>query len=283
MKLKTLVTAVTLALASATVLADDKVKVQYVGLPQVGPSVIHAQAVNKALSMDSEFVSKKDCAAGLDYVDNNDNVISIIASTAQTSAKIKNIPCAPKTTPDEILYTASQYLAFCHLPDNKVDIYRDRFTIAHASVAPFAKISNNFNIENGTSMISIPVKSSVQSLASVLNGDTDYGFIVEAIADPQVAAGAISCPYTTNPNDKKRFVGKHFRMAIPDYGINWMISLKTDDPEVRKAVLKDLETNEDFKKWRAKGKISNFKTRKFTQSDINKWNKHIDQVIKDLH
>ena len=283
MKLKSLVTVVALALTSATVLAEDKVKVQYVGLPQVGPSVIHAQAVNKALSVDSEFVSKKDCAAGLDYVDNNNNVISIIGSTAQTSSKIKNIPCAPETKPEEILYTASNYFALCHAPDNDVDIYRDRFTIAHASVVPFSKIANNFNIENGASMVSIPVQSSIQSLASVMNGDTDYGFIVEAIADPQVEAGAISCPYTTNPNNKKRFIGKHFRMAIPDYGIQWMISLKTDDPEIRKAILKDIQTDSGFEAWRTKGKISNFKTRKFTQADINKWNKHIDQVIKDLH
>jgi hypothetical protein len=268
-----------LSLLAVSAWADEKIKVMYLGLPQVGPSVIHAQAFGKHFSEPTTFVSMKDCQAGLDYINKNTDIIYLLASTNAATSKKHNIDCQPKITPADIVYTSNQYFNLCRRPDNKKNILRDRFTIGAASVVPMMGIANDYNLQNGMSMIAVPLQSSTQVVTSVMNGDVDWGFIVQAIADPHVAAGKLECPYSTNPK-ADNYVGRKFQLAIPDYKLKWLMVAKTSDPTVKAAAAKAVLSKE-HQEWLDQNRFDNIKTSGFEQTDLDKWNSDLDNVIKN--
>lgn len=267
------------ALLAGTATADEKIKVMFLGLPQVGPTVIHAQALGKHFSEPTTFVSMKDCAAGLDYLEKNTDVVYLMSSTNGATSKKLNIACQPKINPADIVYTSSQYFNLCRRPDNKKNIFRDRFTIGAASVVPMMGIANDYNIQNGMSMIAVPMQSSTQIVTGVINGDVDWGFIVQAIAEPQVATGKLECPYSTDPKSAG-YVGRKFQLQIPDYKLKYLTILKTNDSAVRTAVAKAVNSKE-HQAWLEQNRFDDIKTSGFEQSDLDKWNNGLDNVIKN--
>ena len=280
MKFKSmLVTAFALLVgAISTASADEKIKVMYLGVPQVGPSVVHAQNFAKQLKTPYTFISQKDCAASMDYLKANTDVVYLLASTNAMTQKKHGVDCTPKFEPTDLVYVADNYFHLCRKPGSKKDIMRERFTIAGASVLPLMGIANDYNIQNGMSMIAVPVQSSDQVITSILNEDVDYGMIITTAADPQVASGKLECPYTTNPK-AENYVGKKFRLAMPDYKIRWLMAIKSSDPAVRSEITRAAQSK-DYTDSLTKLGYVNIRNTNLDQSDIDRWNTWIDDNLK---
>lgn len=265
---------------STAVMADEKIKIMYVGLPQVGPSVVHAQSFGKNLKVPFTFVSMKDCAASLDYVNNNTDVVYLIASTNAITSKNRGVDCTPKFAPSEIVYIADNYFSICRKPGNTKNIMRDKVTMAGASVLPLDGIVRDFNEQNGTNIVPVPLQSSGEIVTSIINGDVDWGMIVSTVATPQVASGRLECSYSTNPR-ADNFVGRTFRLTMPDYKIRWLMAVKTSDPAVKAEVVKTAQSKE-YNEFLAKLGYINVKTANLEQSDTDRWNKYIDENLKNF-
>jgi hypothetical protein len=260
--------------------ADEKLKVMYVGLPVTGPGVVFAQTYAKNLKMPYTFVTVKDCNEAIEYVKNNDNIIWLTGSTSVAITRKHGIECAPKYKPQEIVFISEAYWDFCHKVGVKKDILRERFTVAHSSIVPMLGIANDINRQNNMSMISIPVQSSDQAITSILNGDTDYGFIIQAVAKPMVASGKMECPLSTNPKSPN-YLAKQIRSTYPNYKSIWHMMVKTSDPAIRVEATRAAQSPE-FTEVLNKFSYVNTKTQNFDQSDIDRFENDVQSVLDNF-
>lgn len=260
--------------------ADTTLKVMYVGLPQVGPAVAFAQAYAKNLKVPTEFVSMKDCASALKAIDESDNVVYLISSTNTVTSTRRGVECVPKFKPEDMVYYTDNYFNYCRKPDNKKNFLRDRITMGHASVIPMMGIANDLNIQNGTSIVSVPFQSTPQVLTGIINGDVDWGMAIVSVSESMIASKQIECPYTTDPR-AANFIGRQLRGTSPDFTLSYIMAIKTKDPAIRAEATRAAQSKE-FGEFLTAGKFVNVKTSNFEQKDIDKFNQRNAEVITNF-
>ena len=67
-----------LTVFSTFAIADEKLKVLYVGAPQSGPPVVLTQSLAANLTVPWEFVSMKDCDSALRVIEQEKNVLFVM-------------------------------------------------------------------------------------------------------------------------------------------------------------------------------------------------------------
>lgn len=272
-KRKAVIVATLLTFSWSATAAD--LEVLFVGLPQAGPSVALTQAYAQGLKTPHKFTPVKDCKSSLDVVANSDNVVYLIGNTSTLGALRSGQECVPKLIPDDIIFTANNYFHFCHLPDSKKDLFKDRQTIAAASVVPVSGFAKSLNKENNTKLVPLSMLSSNEVALSVINKDIDWGIIITSVATPLITSGQLSCPYSTNPKEPN-YIAKNLRMDYSNLSQLWILSAKTKDPALKQAA-KSAVRSAEFNKFLEAGKFSDVKTENFTNKDIENFNKLIDQ------
>lgn len=265
--------------ASATAFAGDTVKVMYVGIPQVGPAISFIQSYAKNLPIDSKFVSMKDCELAMKEVENSDDVIYLISSTNTITSIKHNIECVPKFKPEDLIFTSYSYFDYCQKAGSKKDIFKERINIGAASIVPMDGMAKDLNANNGTRFVSVPYSSSVAVTGAIINDDIDWGFLMHSIAQPLVDAGKLECPYTSDPRSPK-YVAKSFRVAQPNFEMDYMMAVKTSNPKIRAAAIQAAQSK-GFGDWLKAGGFDLYKTSEFSQKDIDRWNKMNAETINN--
>lgn len=287
--LKKLVVAVGLATASWSAMAENDIKVMYVGPPQAGPPVIMAQAFGQALSKDgvaNSFVSHSDCVGSLKAINDNENVLFFMSDATTLVMKRRGDNCYPKFEPKDIVGTMSSSWHICKKPGTP-NMSSKKFIFGTSTVLPGDGVVRDLNKRNGLGATNVGMKSSSQILAAVLSGDVDFGMINPGVAEPLMAEGKLSCPLTFIPQGtdavpSKDFIGNTYDMTIPDLRCQYLMVLKTKDPKVREQVLKAAQGGE-FTKFLKTNSYIDVQVDNFKTSDVENFNNRMVTTEKELY
>ena len=139
-------------------------------------------------------------------------------------------------------------------------------------------MTKDMNANNGTHFVSVPYSSSVATSASIINGDIDWGFLMHSIAQPLVDSGKLECAYTSDPRSPK-YVAKSFRLLQPDFEMDYMMIVKSNNPKIRAAAVQAVQSKA-FNEWLKEDGLDLVKESGFTQKDIDRWNNMNATTIK---
>ena len=263
-------------------LAAEDLKVMYIGTPQVGPPIILTQAYAQNLTIPNTFISMKDCASALRAVEQNENVAFFISDMTTMSHQHRGEDCVPKFKPEDIVGTMATSWHLCRKPGGKA-LGAGRIAVGVASVLPGPGIIRDFNKQNGLNTVNVSLASSSQVLASVLNGDIDWGLLTPGVADPMVADGKLDCPLTFIPDgtpqvSKDKYIANHYDMKVPDLRCTFLLVIKKKDTKVLEAALQAAQSKEfaaflDKVKW-----INVNASGKFAQKDVDNFNAYIKKM-----
>ena len=279
-----------LLMASTLVLADDKLKVLYVGAPQSGPPIILTQSLAANLTVPWEFVSMKDCESALRVIDQEKNVLFLMSDITTMTGVRQKEECHPRQlkAKDIVGYTASSW-HLCKKAGSPLKIGQQRLALGVASILPVQGMVDDFNKQNKTKLIGVGLPSSAQVLTSLLNEDIDFGMINPGLSEPAIDEGKIECPYTFIPQgteklSKDKFVGNHYRMTVPFLYSAYFITVKTTDAKIRDDVNKAV-TSAKFNEFLTKSRYVGTKmgAGKFDDGDMDGFFGYINTLLTQLY
>lgn len=275
-----------LTLFSSAVFAEEDLKVLYVGAPQAGPPVILAQSYAQNLGIPNTFVSIKDCAGVMKFIDQNPNVAFFVSDMTTLTLKREGTDCMPKFKPEEVVGTMASSWHICKKTGGR-DMGQRRFTFGISTVLPVSGVARDFNKRNGVNAVPVGLASSSQVVAALLSGDIDWGMINPGVAEPLVQDGKIECPLTFIPQgtplvNAKSYIANHYDMTIPDLRCTYLLVVKSKDPKVREAALKAAQSK-GFAEFLDKSRYINVKLGNFTQADVNSFNDYLNRIEKELY
>ena len=281
---------VSLAFTSLQSLAADKLKVLYVGQPQAGPPMVITKALAENLTVDWEFVSRKDCAGALDVIDNNENVLFLMSDVTTMTGHRRDEQCLSKAVnvKDVVGTTASSW-HMCKVNGSEHEIGRKRFAVGVASILPVEGFVKDLNENNATKAIGVGYKSSAQVAQALLNGDVEWGMVNPGFSEPLMAEGKLVCPFTfikqgTEMVGKDKFMAKEFRMTVPELYSAYLININSGDENIRADVNKAI-TSDKFAEFLQKTRYINTKVGfdKIDVTEVDRFFKYIDTMLVELY
>lgn len=268
----------------------DTLKVLFVGQPQAGPPIIFTQALAKNLTGPWEFVSMKDCAGALRVINQNDNVLFVVADSATAIGLRQGESCVPpELKPRNIVGYSESTFHLCRKTDSKVEIGPQRFTLGIIGVLPVQGLVADFNKRNGTNAVGVAINNSSAAVSSLLAGNVDWATINPGIAEPLMSDGKIDCPYTfvssgTKKVPKDHWIGKHYNMTMPNLTTNFFVAVKSKNSNVYKDVEQALKS-ENFQKFLDQQVWVNTKIgyNKFTDADMDRYFNYINSLLSTFY
>ncbi len=279
-----------LLMFSTVVLADDKLKVLYVGAPQSGPPIILTQSLAANLTVPWEFVSMKDCEGALRVIEQEKNVLFLMSDVTTMTGIRQKEECHPKQlkAKDIVGYTASSW-HLCKKAGSNAKIGTDKFSLGVASILPVTGMINDFNKLNGTKAVGVALPSSAQVIAGLLNGDIQWGMVNPGISEPAIDEGKLECPMTFIPQGtaklpKEKFIGNHYKMTVPFLYSAYFIVIKSPDTKIRVDVDKAV-TGVKFNEFLTKSRYVGTKVGlgNFDDTDMDGYFGYINKLLTELY
>lgn len=279
-----------LALVSTAALADDKLKVLYVGAPQSGPPIILTQSLAANLTVPWEFVSMKDCEGALRVIEQEKNVLFVMSDAGTMTGVRQKEECHPKQlkAKDIVAYTASSW-HLCKKKGTSLKIGKERFAIGIASILPVAGFVNDLNKQNGFNAIGVGFPSSAQVATALMNEDIDWGMVNPGFSEPMIDQGKLECPITFIPQGtekvgKDKYIAEYFKMTVPFLYSAYFITVKSDDQKIREDVNR-AAGSEKFNEFLVKSRYVNTKIGlgKFDNTDMDGFFGYINKLLVQLY
>ena len=263
---------------SAPVLADEDLKILYVGNPQAGPPLVQAQSFAQNIKVPSTFVSLKDCPAALQTIDKNSNVVFLVSDLNTIASTQHGENCLPKIEPKDIVYTTKSTWQMCRAGGSHAVINTRRSTIGIISILPINGFVSDFNKLNGTNLVPVALYSSAQVITSIINGDVDWGLVNPGVAGPLVEAGKLDCPYTFEPDSPKN-ISRFFKTSLPEMSASYVVVAKTNNPAVRAEIVKAAQSPA-FAQWLTKTGYYGTKATNLSSKDIDSFNAGMQKLTE---
>lgn len=273
-------------LSTSAMAADEELKVLFVGTPQSGPPVILAQSYAQNLGSAGSFVSIKDCAGVMKFIDQNPNVAFFVNDMVTLTLKREGVDCMPKFKTEDVIASVSSSWHICKKPGGR-DMGQRRFTFGISTVLPVTGVARDFNKRNGVNAVPVGLASSSQVVAALLSGDIDWGMVNPGVAEPLIQEGKLECTLTFIPQgtqvvSKTSYIENHYDMTIPDLRTTYLLVIKSKDPKVREAALKAVQSK-GFSEFLEKSRYINVKLGTYTQADFNSFNAYATRIEKELY
>jgi hypothetical protein len=273
-------------LSTSAMAAEDDIKVLFVGTPQSGPPVILTQSFAQNLNVPNTFVSIKDCAGVMKFIDQNPNVAFFVNDMVTLTLKRQGLDCMPKFKTEDVIASVSSSWHVCKKPGGR-DIGQTRFTFGISTVLPVAGVARDFNKRNSVGAVPVGVPSSAQAVAGILSGDIDWGMINPGVAEPLIQEGKLECPLTFIPQgtqiiSSKAYIANHYDMTIPDLHTTYLLVIKSKDPKVKETAIKAVQSK-GFSEFLDKSRYFNVKLGNYTQSDFDNFTAYITRLEKELY
>lgn len=275
---------------STLVLADEKLKVLYVGAPQSGPPIILTQSLAANLTVPWEFVSMKDCEGALRVIEQEKNVLFLMSDVTTMTGVRQKEECHPKQlkAKDIVGYTASSW-HLCKKAGSNAKIGGDKFSLGVASILPVTGMVDDFNKLNGAKATGIALPSSAQVLTALLNGDIQWGMVNPGISEPAIDEGKLECPMTFIPQGtaklpKEKFIGNYYKMTVPFLYSAYFIVIKSPDTRIRVDVDKAV-SGAKFNEFLTKSRYVGTKVGlgNFDSTDMDGYFDYINRLLTDLY
>jgi hypothetical protein len=279
-----------LTVFSTFAIADEKLKVLYVGAPQSGPPVVLTQSLAANLTVPWEFVSMKDCESALRVIEQEKNVLFVMSDAGTMTGIRQKEECHPKQlkAKDIVAYTASSW-HLCKKKGTSLKIGKERFAIGIASILPVSGFVNDLNKQNGFNAIGVGFPSSAQVATALMNEDIDWGMVNPGFSEPMIDQGKLECPITFIPQGtdkvgKDKYIAEYFKMTVPFLYSAYFITVKSDDPKIREDVNR-AASSEKFNEFLAKSRYVNTKTGlgKFDNTDMDGFFGYINKLLVQLY
>ena len=279
-----------LTVFSTVAIADEKLKVLYVGAPQSGPPVVLTQSLAANFTVPWEFVSMKDCESALRVIEQEKNVLFVMSDAGTMTGIRQKEECHPKQlkAKDIVAYTASSW-HLCKKKGTSLKIGKERFAIGIASILPVSGFVNDLNKQNGFNAIGVGFPSSSQVATALMNEDIDWGMVNPGFSEPMIDQGKLECPITFIPQGtekvgKDKYIAEYFKMTVPFLYSAYFITVKSDDPKIREDVNR-AASSEKFNEFLAKSRYVNTKTGlgKFDNTDMDGFFGYINKLLVQLY
>jgi hypothetical protein len=244
---------------------------------KASPASVVAKNFEKAVGEGRiEFFQAGNCEEAEKKFNGNQSAVMIYNADVGIAAKSKNLACPLTAKPAQTVFIGKSYLRVCTKAGSSTPIQKAR-TMGAASVILSPGLIRDYN-SNGMNLRGVPYGGSKDVLAALISGDVDFGFVASAIADPAVAAGQISCPFTTDPREAN-YVGNTFKLQIPSLPIAKVFYTNSQDAKFVES-LRQAAKSTDFQAYLKKAGYSDIKIDGITAADIQQVQRHIDDSVK---
>ena len=244
------------------------------GNPQ-SPTSLFGQAYKSALGNNARWEQATSCQAAQTKLKKTPNAVLIWNSSNEFAERSQNTSCRPESfTTDNTVLIATNYMKICRATDNNKAITDPGVRLGLASMVATARHQADWN-RNGLNIKFVPYGGSAGVVTATLNKEVDYGWIAGAMATKQENAGRLECLYSTDRTSSK-FLGKTFKLSIPDFEIVTVIYTNAKDPAVIQQ-LKNATKNAEFVKW-----IEGSETKTIvdpTQKDLDYINGYVTRLL----
>lgn len=241
------------------------------------PGTVFAQSYYKTLK-DASWYQASTCEDAKIKYGRTQDAVMIYSSSVGVSSLNKGLSCDTDVVdPKQVVAITQTYFGVCRRPDSKVKFADPGVRLGIASVILAPGMIRDYN-NNGLNITAVPYGGSKDVLTAVIAGDVPFGVIGEGMAKNAVRAGQITCDFSTNPK-QPNFVGKTFKLKIPDLSLSLMIYTNSKDPSVITALRKGA-VNKEFDAYLESNGFVDTKTSDFTIKDIENFNGQIRRTYE---
>lgn len=237
------------------------------------PSTVFAMGIKEALG--SDFYQASTCEDALNTFKKTPNAVFIYNSSMEFGARNKGISCPLKgyATADNTVFVGQTPMWICRKPGTSHEFKKGANTLGMASMYATKRHEDNFRAA-GAEVKIVPYGGSKDIVNAVRAGDITLGWIGSGLARKQVEAGALDCPYSTDPQ-ATNFLGNAVGVTIPDFSIGYVVFTNSRDPKVLQR-LQTLQSNEKFQKYLESSLTTG--TWKPTQKDLDAMTAKVDKM-----
>jgi len=238
---------------------------------KASPATVFATAYKDALGQDTKFYQASTCEDAQKVFDKTKDAVMVYNSSIEFAARDKGLNCGLKANAVNTVYIGKQYMSLCTLKDSGVSLTNDKITLGMTSM--YATKTHQADLRSvGINTTLVPYGGSKDIVTAVLNKDISAGYISSSMVDKNKD---LVCSYQTNP-DLPNYIGKSFKLKVPDFRITYVVYTNTTDPKVMDSLLA-AQSNQSFSEYlKTSGTISNWAAR---LSDIDSVKSYVDRLF----
>jgi hypothetical protein len=212
------------------------------------PTTVFGLALKNAVKGNAKWEQASSCRDVQSLYRKTKNSVIIYNTTNDFADRNANTPCEhERFTAQNTVIISAMPIKICKAKDHNKAFNDQRVTMGIASMLANSRYEADWNKNNNLNLKLVAYGGSAGVATAVINKEIDYGFIASPLASKQERDGKLECVYSTDAKSPL-FVGKHFRLAIPDFEIITVAYTNSTDPEVLSR-LKAAAKSAEFTAW----------------------------------